>query len=558
MCVTHYMDKLGTVALLLIGLFSQPVFAQEDQWERDGEIKDVEIEIVRERQIVLPRANRNFEKVPPRPAEPIQPEITYAFRNLGFSVPGHQPNLRPLRLKQEEISKIYGNYISAGFGNYSSPYLNAWLNTKRDKNRFLGAHLYHRSFGKGPVDGKNSASGTTDIKLFGETYTQSLTTNVFANYENRGGYFYGYAPGLEVARDTIRQTYNIVSLGGGISNAKPADFNFDLGGRFSYLKDKYEAAESDLSLAFNSHYSFPGGKKVVLVSSYDLIARKDSLADAKPRHLFTVAPSFVFSPMDNLSLTLGATAALENDTIRSKPLHLYPNVSANYVLSQNVNAYASLSGGMEKVTLHSLSQENLWLNANIGIFHTNKAIEFKAGLKGKAGRLLAFQVGAAAANLKDLYFYQNATADRAKFDVVYDRGNTQRINLFGELGYNKNEVVRLNLRGDFFAYSTDGQAEAWHRPTYRLSAGAFFNVYQKLLLSMGVVGQGGMKAFDAQASQVVALGPGFDLNVKADYFLSGHVSVFLKFENILSSDYPLYLNYPVRGFQGMGGLSWGF
>ncbi|HOO10753.1 MAG TPA: hypothetical protein PKW06_12505, partial [Cyclobacteriaceae bacterium] len=157
------------MALLLIGLFSQPVFAQEDQWERDGEIKDVEIEIVRERQIVLPRANRNFEKVPPRPAEPIQPEITYAFRNLGFSVPGHQPNLRPLRLKQEEISKIYGNYISAGFGNYSSPYLNAWLNTKRDKNRFLGAHLYHRSFGKGPVDGKNSASGTTDIKLFGET-----------------------------------------------------------------------------------------------------------------------------------------------------------------------------------------------------------------------------------------------------------------------------------------------------------------------------------------------------------------------------------------------------
>lgn len=545
-------------AFLLMMLFSHLAFAQEDQWERDGEIGNVEIEIVRERQIVLPRANRNFEKVPPRPAEPIQPEITYEFRNLGFNVPDYQSNPRPLRLKQEDISKIYGNYVSAGFGNYASPYLDAWLNTKRDKNRFLGTQLYHRSFGKGPVDGKNSASGITNIKLFGQTYTKALTTNAFIDYENRGGYFYGYTSGLEVTRDTIRQIYNVVSLGGAISNTKLSDFNFNLGGNFSYLKDKYEAAESDLSFKFISDYTISDKNKITLTSSYDLIARKDSLVDAKPRHLFKVSPSFAFSPMENLSISLGVTAVIENDSIRSKPLHFYPNVSANYILSPSINAYAGLSGDMEKVTLHTLSRENLWLNSNIGIFHTNKMAELVTGLKGKVGRLIAFNLGMAVANLQDLYFFQNTPGDRSKFDIVYDEGNTQRINLFGELGYNKNEIVRFSLRGDYYGYSTDKQAEAWHKPTYRLRANSSFNIYQKLLLNIGFVGQGGMKSFNNETNGIVNLNPGIDLNVKADYFLSPQVSIFLKFENILSNDYPVYLNYPVRGFQAMGGVSWSF
>lgn len=558
MISNRYIRGLFTAIWMLTMLCAHESFAQDEQWERDGEIGDVEIEIIRERQIVLPRANRNFEKVPPRPSESIQPEITYEFRNLSFNAPDYQSNPRPLRLKQEEISKIYGNYVSAGFGNYSSPYLNAWLNTKRDKNRFLGARLYHRSFGKGPVDDKNSASKATNIKVFGQTFNKTVTTDVFIDYENLGGYFYGYTPGVEVARDTIRQDYNIVSLGGSISNTKPSDFNFNLGGSFSYLKDKYEASESDVALTLNSYYTISEKSKMTLTSDYDLIARKDSLVDAKPRHLFRVSPAFAFSPMDNLSISLGATAVLENDSIRSKSLHFYPNIKANYLLSQNVNAYASLSGDIEKVTLHTLSRENLWLNSNIGIFHTNKTIELTTGIKGKLGRLVAFNAGVAAANLKDLYLFQNSATDRAKFDVLYDEGNTQRINLFAELGYNKNEVIRFNLRGDYYSYSTDKQAEAWHRPIYRLSTNSAFNVYQKLLLNVGLVAQGGMKAFNNETTQVVDLDPGIDLNVKADYFLSKQVSVFLKFENILSNDYPVYLNYPVRGFQAMGGVSWTF
>jgi hypothetical protein len=262
--------------------------------------------------------------------------------------------------------------------------------------------------------------------------------------------------------------------------------------------------------------------------------------------------------VENLSLSIGATAVVENDTIREKNLHFYPNVAARYQLSTSVNAYASLSGGMDKVSLHTLSAENMWVDSNIGIFHTNRTVEFKTGLKGKLGRRVVFDAGFSGSNLKDWYFYQNDSVDRSKFVVVYDQGNTQRINFFGELGYSHAETVRLSLRGDYYAYATDQIRDAWHRPLYRLMFNSSFNVYEKILLHINIAGMGGMKAFDPESASVVALDPAVDLNLKMDYYLSKQISVFVKLNNLLSSEYPLYLNYPVRGFQAKGGLTWSF
>ena len=95
----------------------------------DGEIENVEIEIVKERQITLPKANRNFEKIPPRATEPIKPPITYDFRSFNFQAPQLNTQIRPLKLKKESQSNVYGGYLRLGFGNYVSPLLDGYINT---------------------------------------------------------------------------------------------------------------------------------------------------------------------------------------------------------------------------------------------------------------------------------------------------------------------------------------------------------------------------------------------------------------------------------------------
>lgn len=240
-----------------------PAFGQGE-----GEIEKVEIEIVKERQIVLPQATRNFEKVPPRPVEPIKPEITYQFKELSFRTPDFNPSIRPLRLKDQLLSKIYGNYISAGFGNYSSPYAEAYVTNKRDKSKFYGAKFFHRSFMNGPVDNGNSGSGNTELRLFGKGVGEAITTQGFLQYENQAGHFYGYTLGKDISSSSIRQDYNVFSGAISIENSKVADFNYHLQGGYSHLSDHYSASENELSLNFASDFKIDKESKFILQADY--------------------------------------------------------------------------------------------------------------------------------------------------------------------------------------------------------------------------------------------------------------------------------------------------
>ena len=555
--------------MLFVVVPSLQVDAQE-QWEKEGEgeIKDVEIEIIKDRQITLPRANRNFEKVPPRPFETIQPAITYEFKNFRFVTPEYNPLIRPLKLKQEDLTRIYGNYLSAGVGNYASFFLEGSLTTKRDKNKFLGAHVVTRNFGKGPVDEKNSGSSNTLVQVFGKSTGKSITLSGDANYENRGTYFYGYNPVAEVNRDIIRQTYGILGINGGIQNTKTGDFSYSLKGGYSYLSDHYRATEGETSVAFNSTFKLTEKSNFILNADYFLINRKDSLISSTVRHLFRVRPYYQFSPVEKLLVTGGVNLALQNDQYDgSKDFHAYPHVKAQYTASPSMEFYGVVTGDIDKVNLHTLASENLWINSNIPIYHTNRALEFQAGLKGKIGRRVAVGAGVSIASLKNYYYYLNVRENFYssgnligavdKFNIVYDK-NTQRINPFAEISYAHGEAFTLGVRGDYYDYDTDVLLDAWHRPTYRVGINSRYNLFEKISIDASFIAQGGMKAFDPTSNEVVTLKEALDLNLKGRYFFSKQFSAFLQFNNMLSNNYPLFLSYPVRGFQVMGGVSWSF
>ena len=547
----------GLLALLL----STPAVAQEPKknWPTDGEIENVEIEIVKEREITLPQADRNFEKIPPRPSEPIKPPIKYDFKSFSFQAPQINPQIRPLKLKQQEPSTIYGGFLRVGFGNYTSPLLEAYYNTRKDKNKLVGAHLYHASSDKGPVDGRNSGSGSSGISVFGRSFTKGISLSGNVGYENRTTHFYGYEEGVEVDASDIKQSFSLFKLAGALSNAKNSDFSYKLGAGVSFMSDKYDAKETEFDIDFSSAYEVNEDSKINIKGDYYYINRKDQNVSKNGRSLFVVSPSYAFTPVENLKLSVGLIAAFENDTIDSKSVHVYPDIRASYPLSPSVEAVASLSGGMEKVSLQSLSYENMWLAPNVPIFHTNKTFDLNVALHAKLGPKVSAHSGLAIANLKNWYYFVNTDADQAKFTTVYDGGSgTKRANLYGAVSYVQSEVAKFMLRADLYRYSTARLAEAWHRPTYKVTATAFYNLYQKFLFNLDIIAQGGMKAQEPITKNVVKLDAAFDLNFKTEYLFSQSFSAFIQLNNIASSKYPTYLYYPVRGFQLMAGITWSF
>lgn len=546
------------VTYLLIALAIPSIAQPPEKWG-EGEIEKVEIQITKEKQITLPQASRNYEKIPPRPAEPIKPVITYDFKNLSFNTPDYDPSIRPLRLQAEPIAKIYGNYVSAALGNYASIFVDAYATTKRDKDKFYGFKVSHLGFGRGPVDESNSAGSNSQLRLFGKAFGRQVTTGGFLDYERIGTYFYGYTPGTDINRELIKQTYNIVGLGGEIENTTTSEFNYKLKGTFSYLDDNYQASESEVNLGFSGDYELSKTSKIIFNTDYNLITRKDAAIEARPRHLLRAKGAYQFYLMENLLFSAGATIAYENDTLgKVKDVHLFPDFRASYPLSPSIEVYAAFTGDIDKVSLHTLARENAWINANVGTYHTNRTAEFLGGVRGKLGSKVSYGGGLAFANLKNWYFYRNDDTDPAKFNVVYDEGNVKRTNFFGELSFAHAEKARVSLRGDYFGYSTSTVGEAWHRPKYRLGVTTAFNIYSKLILNVDALAQGGAKAFDVDTDTITTLPAAFDLNAKLSYIFSKQVSAFVKGNNLLSNDYPIYLNYPVRGLNVMGGITWVF
>src|SRR5690606_9386875 len=175
--------KIGICFLFgSVMLLARPAFGQDQQQQTD--LEDVTIEIVEEREISLPPATRNYEKVPPRPAEDTRPSFSYDFQPFSFQASQINPAIRPLKLKQESPSNVFGGYLSAGYGNYSSPYLEGFINSRRDRNKLVGAHAFLRNSGKGPVDGKNSASGSSGVSLYAKGFNEFVSLSAEAGYEN--------------------------------------------------------------------------------------------------------------------------------------------------------------------------------------------------------------------------------------------------------------------------------------------------------------------------------------------------------------------------------------
>ncbi len=550
------MHTIIRIAILLIAVLLMPGtgFAQDD-WGRAGSLEDVEIEIVKERQITLPPANRNFEKIPPRPAETTRPSFSYEFKPFAFDAAQINPAIRPLKLKQQAASNVFGGYLSGGYGNYASPYLEGFINSRRDRGKLIGAHGYLRNSGKGPVGEERSGSGSSGLSVYGKAFSDFISLSLEAGFDHRFTHFYGYPPDALPDADDIRQAYNLFHLTGELSNTKNSAFAYRLGATLSYLADRYEARESQADFDFSSSYEINETSAIALSAGYALISRKDSLVDSTPRSLFFVTPHYEFYPVEDLKVSAGLTLAFENDSIYRKDVHAWPDLRASYPLSPSVDVTASLSGGMEKVTLQSLASENLWVAANIPIFHTNKLLAFEGAVHTKIGNKISVNGGFSLAALKNLYFFKNSAEDPSRFTVTYY--DADRTNFFASLGFVQSEAFKFLIRGDVYAYDTEMEA-AWHRPTYKVTGETSANIADKLLLDVKLIAQGGMKAFDPTTDTQVTLDAALDLNARIEYLVSNRFSVFGAFNNIISNEYPLFFNYPVRGFQAMGGLTWSF
>ncbi|MGK7393657.1 MAG: hypothetical protein ACNS62_03755 [Candidatus Cyclobacteriaceae bacterium M3_2C_046] len=550
------------IAILGYLFFTYSLIQAQDQdqgqWQDDGEIEDAQVIIEKDRKIELPQINRNFERIPPLPVQGAgMDNLNYEFQNYQLKLQGEAPDIRVFTIKEDPLPKFYGNYIKAGLGNYITPYLEIYTYNKRSDEYLLGAHFNHLSSILGPVDGRNSGTSQTSISADGKYFTKPLVLSGDITYNRDKYYFYGYQPGSETDRDTLRQVFNSINISAGLEdNLEDADISYSLNTGFNYIRDRFQAQEFAFSTDLALDYYLSDELSAQLQSDLLLTRRKD--LGTINRSLFRVRPGFTYQ-LDQLKIQAGFNVVYQNDTLSNlSKMNFYPFARAELNFTEGISVYGGIDGNMLANTFSGMVDENPWLTPNVPIFNTNKNFEFYGGLKGNVIQNLSFNTGFSLANYKNMYFFVNNLTDTTEFSIIYDQGNTQVFNFFAEASLVKSEIFRLTLKGDLFGYNTDEVQDAWHKPRYKFSASAFYNLYEKILLSTNMYFLGGIKAYMTHSDQISELDNIADINFKIDYLFSDRFSVFLSFNNIIGNNYQRYLNYPSRGILVMGGVSYSF
>lgn len=544
-----------TLALLILGT----CFTMNQSFAQGGELEEAEIVIRKDRKITLPPATRNFEKIPQLPVTAIDSKQQYQFKRFNYSLSPLEPSFRTVnyRSAQAQIDPS-SNYVKAGYGNFNTPYFEGYLGSKKSEDYLFNLYIRHLSSKIGPVFDENSGDGRTDAAIGGKFFNGTNTVSGGLNYASRKVHFFGYNPVLDLTSDAIEQKFTRFSANVGVEKTvRDETINYSFNTDWIFFKDDLNAKENKFKFDVSADYQVSESLTLDLGIQAILSKREDAVE--VNRNYLNMMPRVKYAG-SGVAISAGINFAGDNDS--GNGMQLFPAVEASFSVNTGFKVYAGYEGTVIMNTLESSIDINPFLRPDFVLRNTEKESDIYGGVELDLSKGLRLNAGASLASLQNLQFFTNAVSDSSRFDVLYDDGPTDRLNIFSEVNYEQPGQVRSSLRFDFFNYSLSSNdptlAEAWHLPSFKAAFNNTFFPIENLTVTADLYYMGGLNAWNGETAQAFELDDIVDLNLGGRYQLNEQFGVFLQLNNLFGTEYQRYLNYPSRGIQFLGGISISF
>lgn len=485
------------------------------------------------------------------------------------------------KVDKAKAVKLYDNYASLGVGTYTTILGEIYLNHELSNTENVGGYFSH-----------HSSAGGIDGLLLDDDFTR---TSLNAHYSQKlRDFAWKIDGGLEL------QTYNWYGLPQNFFDQTTADMidpghsytSFNIGGklkfddaiikdgsvRFRRFSDNQDSGENRFIAA--TSFSVPvQGEEINTEFGIDYIGGsfdKDFNGGGELNYgnvIFSLAPSYQLK-QDDLTVDLGIKLAYLNNTeLGDNKFFIYPNIEASYRLVDEVLiAYGGIKGDLIQNSYYDFANENPFVSPTLTVAPTDQTYKGFLGLKGKLSNNVSY-------NIKGNYYAENgkalykaneaqtfATEDYQygnSFGVVYDDVTT--FSVAGELNIDVNRNFTLGIKGEYFNYSTDTQAEPWNLPDITGSIFLDFQISEKWYAGASAYYVGERKDQSAivgslifQPPTTITLDSYFDANAHLGYKLNDQLSIFGKVNNIANQDYQRWLNFPVQGIQVLAGATYQF
>lgn len=499
----------------------------------------------------------NFNAAPPS-ADTSKPRLQYDIPNPNLLF-AYQPGaLKPLALQIDSIGKFNNsNYIKAGFGSLRTPYVQAGF-----------------SFGDGNTAGLNifakhvSSNGKREYQDFTSTQfrlagfykaAQNMEWNASLGMKQDNTYKYGYTPEtLQFPQDSIRVKFQTISARLGMHNINTTAFglNYSPEIRIDVFSDNLKNSESNTVVDLPLQKTIGKEFAVNLGVTFDLtrLSPKNKNVSAINNTMWYLSPSVVYNK-SNLSLQAGIRPSWDNGEFK-----MFPNILAQVGTSdQRFTFQAGWTGYVRKTTYQYLAGNNPWLWMPSTL--KNTWIEERyAGFKGSIGDHFTYsgKVGFNSMNNQPLFINDTSAIGEGKsFKVVYaDRINA--VNIGGEVGYNVEEKFSVLSRISINQFTgLRGQKYAWGLLPLEWNTALRVQVIKDLWLKGDLFAFEGGKYLRKDGTDGKLSGA-FDLNAGLEFRITKNVNLWTQFNNIFNKEYQRWNQYPVYGFNFVGGVIFTF
>jgi len=483
---------------------------------------------------------------------------------------------------------LFNNYATLGLGNYSTLNAELFVNQDLGNNDYLAGMFRHHS----------SQGGIKDVELNDEFYDTAINVgygqnnrdnswNVDLGYQNQIYNWYGLPSDFgstipDQRYDLVNSinpdhSYNTIWLGG---NAEFTESIFsNLAAKFTHFSDSYSSSENRFFVkpTFTVDVMDQAIKTNVIVDHVSGSFKNNYLQDNTEalKYSFTnvgIEPSFVINEND-WTLELGAGVFYSADSENSgNKFYIYPKVNASYKLVGDLMIfYTGVNGGLTQNSYADFVNENPFLSPTLNMRPSSTQYNVFAGLKGKLANNVNYNLTGSYMNEKDKALFKAndyteviTNEDYAfgnSFGVVYEDIRTFRF--YGELKADFSQNVTFGINGTFNSYNTDNAVEAWNLPTMKLSSTLDVNITKQWYAGLNVFYVGERKDMQTNTSlgvnaEPITLKSYFDANAHLGYKFNERLTFFLKLNNIGNQAYEKWLNYPVQGFQVLGGANYKF
>ena len=443
------------------------------------------------------------------------------------------------------------NFVKLGFGNYTTPYLQAGLSFGDGARSAISVHGKYTS-SNGPGFQDFSTANLEGIGIFNTKDNKNEWT-LGAAFDNSTQYQYGYSPDtLKFSKSDLKQNFSgftgKVGFRNKLPNTSAVDYNPRLG--INIFSDNHGGTENTLN------FDLPITKTVIKIVSFNLglsgsVTHFKSDSAEIDNNLYYITPSIAFKT-PNVMFTAGFTPSWSNSTF-----YWLPDFKADIKLNdERFVLQAGWQGYFNTNTYQSLSATNPWMQQPTFLNNTRIREQY-AGFKGSAGDHFTYNARVSFLKMYDQPLFVNDTLTGRSFQVV-NESEMKDLKLHAELGYTVAEKFSLVAGASYNQYSNlSDNAKAWGLLPFEVNGALRWQVVKGWWLKSDVFFWDGPR-YRGKQLQSFKLDPALDMNAGVEFKILPQLNGWLQFNNLFNNKYERWSQYQVLGFNVLGGVVYSF